>query len=217
MEILPIPGSFTSFFLSIWIKSLPFRPGVSLVAQLVKNLPEMRETWVQSLGWEDPLEKGKATQSSIVAWRTPRAVQSLGSQRVGHDWATFTFILYYTRGRGFLNLVNPGRISISFLSVCKAVSSWAVGKEELFLYLLGALAGLWIKLTRNRSMHGGVSSPSFFAFIHRVAFEEVSSLQILIKSRPGNQCLSACGTTHKPTSRISSWDGPQPEVHQEGR
>ena len=43
----------------------------SLVAQLVKNLPAMRETWVQSLGWEDPLEKGKATHSSILAWRIP--------------------------------------------------------------------------------------------------------------------------------------------------
>ena len=43
----------------------------SLVAQLVKNPPAMRETWVQSLGWEDPLEKGKATHSSILAWRTP--------------------------------------------------------------------------------------------------------------------------------------------------
>ena len=41
----------------------------SLVAQLVKNLPAIRETWVQSLGWEDPLEKGKATHSSILAWR----------------------------------------------------------------------------------------------------------------------------------------------------
>ena len=41
----------------------------SLVAQLVKNLPAMRETWVQSLGWEDPLEKGEATHSSILAWR----------------------------------------------------------------------------------------------------------------------------------------------------
>ena len=41
----------------------------SPVAQLVKNLPAMRQTWVQSLGWEDPLEKGKATHSSILAWR----------------------------------------------------------------------------------------------------------------------------------------------------
>ena len=41
----------------------------SLVAQMVKNLPAMQETWVRSLGWEDPLEKGKTTQSSILAWR----------------------------------------------------------------------------------------------------------------------------------------------------
>ena len=43
----------------------------SLVAQLVKNLPAMQETWVQSLGWEDPLEKGKTTHSRILAWRIP--------------------------------------------------------------------------------------------------------------------------------------------------
>ena len=46
----------------------------SPVAQLVKNLPAMRETWVRSLGWEDPLEKGKATRSSILAWRIPWTV-----------------------------------------------------------------------------------------------------------------------------------------------
>ena len=52
----------------------------SLVAQLVKNLPVMRETWVRSLGWEDPLEKEKATHSSILAWRIPWTVQFMGSQ-----------------------------------------------------------------------------------------------------------------------------------------
>ena len=46
----------------------------SLVAQLIKNLPAMRETWVRSLGWEDSLEKVKATHSSILAWRIPWAV-----------------------------------------------------------------------------------------------------------------------------------------------
>ena len=46
----------------------------SPVAQLVKNLPAMRETWVQSLGWENPLEKGKATHSTILAWRIPWTV-----------------------------------------------------------------------------------------------------------------------------------------------
>ena len=48
--------------------------GASLVAQLVKNLPAMKETWVWSLGWEDPLEKQKATHSSILAWRIPGTV-----------------------------------------------------------------------------------------------------------------------------------------------
>ena len=46
----------------------------SLVAQLVKNLPAIQETWVRSLGWEDPLEKGMATHSSILAWRIPWTV-----------------------------------------------------------------------------------------------------------------------------------------------
>ena len=64
----------------------------SLVAQLVKNLPAMREIWVWSLSWEDPLEKGKATHSSILAWRIPWTIQSCKeSQRVGHNWETFTF------------------------------------------------------------------------------------------------------------------------------
>ena len=55
------------------------------MAQLVKNLPAMRETWVQSLGQEDPLVKGKATHSSILAWRIPWTVQSMRLQRVGHN------------------------------------------------------------------------------------------------------------------------------------
>ena len=57
---------------------------------VVKNLPEMQETWVLSLGWEDPLQKGMATHSGILAWRIPWTeepgkLQSMGSQRVGHD------------------------------------------------------------------------------------------------------------------------------------
>ena len=56
-----------------------------LVAQLVKNLPAMQETWVPSLGWEDPLEKEKATHFSTLAWRIPWNVQSMGSQTAGHD------------------------------------------------------------------------------------------------------------------------------------
>ena len=64
--------------------------GASLVVQRIKRLPAMRETWVQSLGWEDPLEKDMATHSSILAWRIPwteepDGLQSMESQRVGHD------------------------------------------------------------------------------------------------------------------------------------
>ena len=62
----------------------------SQVAEMVKNLPAMQEIWVQSLGWEDTLEKGMATHSSILAWRIPLTeelgrLQSMGSQRVRHD------------------------------------------------------------------------------------------------------------------------------------
>ena len=62
----------------------------SLVAQIVKNLPAVQETQVQSLGQEDPREKGMSTHPSILAWRIPWTeepglLQSMGSQRVGHD------------------------------------------------------------------------------------------------------------------------------------
>ena len=62
----------------------------SLVAQMVKHLPTMPETWVQSLGQEDPLEKEMATHSSTLAWKIPWTekpgrLQSMGSQRVAHD------------------------------------------------------------------------------------------------------------------------------------
>ena len=62
----------------------------ALVALLVKNLPAMLEALVWSLGWEGPLEKGKATHSSILVWRIPWTIQTMVLQRVGHDWATFT-------------------------------------------------------------------------------------------------------------------------------
>ena len=60
------------------------------MAQTVKRLPTMRETWVRSLGWEDPLEKEMATHSSILAWKIPQMeepgkLQSVGLERVGHD------------------------------------------------------------------------------------------------------------------------------------
>ena len=74
-------------------KILPLVILTSLVAQMVKCLPAMWETWVRSLGQEDPLEKEMATHSSILAWKIPwmeepGRLQSMGLQRVGHSWVT---------------------------------------------------------------------------------------------------------------------------------
>ena len=83
----------------------------SLVAQLVTNPPAMRETWVWSLVWEDPLEKGKANHSSILAWRIPWTFWSMGSQRVRHYWATFTsqqiLIVLFLQWAGWTGTMTP--------------------------------------------------------------------------------------------------------------
>ena len=73
----------------------------SLMAQKVKNLPAVQETWVWSLGWEDPLEEGSANHSSVPAWRIPwieepGGLQSMGLQRVRHNWATCSHEGLYT-------------------------------------------------------------------------------------------------------------------------
>ena len=76
-------------------------PWASLLAQTVKNQLARQETWVRSLGWEDALEKGMTIHSSILTWmipwiEEPGRLQSMGSQRVGHDGVTniFTFLPY---------------------------------------------------------------------------------------------------------------------------
>ena len=72
--------------------------GAFLVAQMVKNLPAMQEIQIRSLGWKDPLEKGMATHSSILAWRIPWTeepgrLQYMGSQRVGHDYILHRYVI----------------------------------------------------------------------------------------------------------------------------
>ena len=85
-------GHFCSI-LFYWLYRLNW---ASLVDHMVKTPPAMQQTWVQSLGQEDPLEEGMATHSSILAWRIPWTeepgrLQSMESQRVTHSWATNTF------------------------------------------------------------------------------------------------------------------------------
>ena len=92
---LPIGPPGNPHTLCLWINIFPSfgRASWKGGALTVKRLSTMRETRVQSLGWEDPLEKEIAIQSSTIAWKIPWAeepgrLQSMGSQRVGHDWAT---------------------------------------------------------------------------------------------------------------------------------
>ena len=96
--------SLISGFLVYWSQLVLL--GTSLVAQMVKRLPTMQETLVQSLGQEELLEKGMATHSSTLAWKIPwteepSRLQSMGSQRVRHNWVTslslFTFMHWRRR------------------------------------------------------------------------------------------------------------------------
>ena len=106
----------------------------SLVAQSVKHLLAMRETWVRSLGREDPLEKDMVTHSSTLAWKIPWTeepgrLQSMGSQRVGHAWATsfslFTFHTLYA----LLNSHNPSKevLLIQFRD------NWSRGRGHIYI------------------------------------------------------------------------------------
>ena len=90
----------------------------SLVAQLVKNLPAIQKTWFPFLGWEDLLEKEKATYSRILAWRIPWTIQSMGSQRVRHNRVTFTSTFFHW----YFTTVNVVKIYM-FLSKLRTYSS----------------------------------------------------------------------------------------------
>ena len=96
----------------------------SLVAQTIKNLPAMWETWVRSLGWEDLLEEEMAIHSSILAWRIscteePGRLQSIGSKRVGQDWVINTFSLLLSfhpkLNKGDCQLNKRGSILVSLV------------------------------------------------------------------------------------------------------
>ena len=92
----------------------------ALVAQMVKNLPAVWETWVLSLGQEDTLEKGMSTHGSILAWRipwteVPSRLQSMGSQRVEHGWLTKTF---------------------TFISVCICTLTLSLSYLCVYMYIL---------------------------------------------------------------------------------
>ena len=125
----------------------------SLVAQTEKRLPAVQETWVWSLGWEDPLEKEMATHSSTLAWKIPRTeepgrLQSMGSQRVGHDWVTSLLltrmvITFLSRSKRLLIswlqspstvILEPTEIKSATVStVFPSISHEVMGQDDMIL------------------------------------------------------------------------------------
>ena len=131
---------FFKIFLCIW--------GASLVAQRLKRLPGMRETWVRSLSQEDPLEKEMAAHSSTLAWRIPwreepGKLQSMGSQRVGHNWAvSLSLLRFHMDFSIFKNLCkNMGfwqitlNLQISFGIDILTVLGFSIYKYGMYFYL----------------------------------------------------------------------------------
>ena len=104
----------------VWLVTSLLQQGASLVVQMVKNLPAMQESWVQSLGWEDPLEKGTATHSSILAWRISWSeeaggLQSMGLQAAGHDCMTNIFTQWISNA---MALPGQGIFLIQLYTTC---------------------------------------------------------------------------------------------------
>ena len=133
----------------MWVQSLDWE---SLVAEMVKNPPAIWETWVQSLGWEDRLEKEMAIHSSIIAWKIPWTeepgrLQSMGLQRVGHDWATS--LLFKMIGEFFCR-VGPRPVILNIPSV-----------RTYLKILMITTVHLWFSLSRKKPTNIVVSpSPS---------------------------------------------------------
>ena len=101
LKLHQCPEEANSFSLGV---SIPV--GASLIAQLVKNPPAIRETWVQFLGREDPLEKGKATHSSILAWRIPWTVHG-----VSKSWTQLSDFHFHFQDVGTANNEHNQKIS----------------------------------------------------------------------------------------------------------
>ena len=134
--------------------------GASLVAQRLKCLPAMWETWVRSLGQEDPLEKEMATHSSILAWRIPwreehGRLQSMELQRVGHDFTfTFTFSHWSAQAftvRGWTSEPGTGLV----LSDCRLFCSWFT-EWSVLMTVLSSEYTYYYKLLTSSEKHGNV-------------------------------------------------------------
>ena len=138
----PVPWRFKWRTISYTLKKIIYLFIYDCVAQRVERLPAMQETWVRSLGQEDPLEKEIATHSSTLAWKIswtekPGRLQSMGSQRVGHDWAIACLLVLGLCGCVGFSLVAASE-DYSWVVVCRLLI--AVAYLVLEQGLSGAVA-----------------------------------------------------------------------------
>ena len=142
---------------------------VSLVTQRLKRLPAMKETWVWSLGQEDPLEKEMATHSSILAWKIPwteepGGLQSTGSQWVGHNWVTSLSFFLHRELPDVQAGVRKGRgTRDQIANICWIIEKARVPEKHLFL-LYWLCQSLWLcgsQTVENSERDGNTRPPPY--------------------------------------------------------
>ena len=120
---------------------------------MIKNLPVIQETQVWSLGWEDAMEKGMATCSSILSWRLPwteepGGLQSVGSQRIGHDWVSISALLTMPKPLTVWITINCGKfrkMGIPDHLTCLLRNLYAGRKQQLELDMEQQIGSKWEK------------------------------------------------------------------------
>ena len=156
------------------------------MAQRLKRLPEMRETWVRSQGWEDSLEKEMATHSSILAWRIPwteepGGLQSTGSQRVRHDWVTSLYKpILLIQGQNIKHICLPSLSTVAiFLSqyICGLI--WLSFSMPLYLISRLCLEGhdyyLKKKISQNYQEHCFLKNFIIFFFFLKFQIPDMNA------------------------------------------
>ena len=159
---------------------------------MVENLPAMWETWVQSLGWEDPMEESMASHSSILAWRIPwteepGGLQLLGLQRVRHDWMTVEH--------------TPPSICIYLIYFIN---------QALLLLLLSRFSRVWLCATPETAAHQAPSSLGFSRQEHWSGLPFPSPIHENEKWKWSRSVVSESSPPHglQPTRLLCPWDFP---------